>query len=127
VTLCSPSHLGFRSPVARNTLANANAVRPWQIYADLAQHLIGIARPLYAREPIGVDLKETVYAFDATTIDLYLSVYPWAPFRSTKAAVKLHTLLAPAGTRTLGSDQSRRPRRSRSYPVPPRPTRCATR
>ncbi|MFN9571677.1 MAG: DUF4372 domain-containing protein, partial [Betaproteobacteria bacterium] len=57
-------HLGFRSPVARNTLANANAVRPWQIYADLAQHLIGIARPLYASEPIGLDLKEAVYAFD---------------------------------------------------------------
>ena len=86
-------HLGFRSPVARNTLANANATRPWQIYADLAQHLIGIARPLYANEPIGVDLNETVYAFDATTIDLCLSVYSWAPFRSTKAAIKLHTLL----------------------------------
>ena len=90
-------HLGFRSPVARNTLANANAVRPWQIYADLAQHLIGIARPLYAKEPIGLDLKETVYAFDSTTIDLCLSVYPWAPFRSTKAAVKLHTLLDVRG------------------------------
>ena len=86
-------HLGFRSPVARNTLANANATRPWQIYADLAQHLIGIARPLYANEPIGVDLNETVYAFDATTIDLCLSVCSWAPFRSTKAAIKLHTLL----------------------------------
>jgi Transposase DDE domain/Domain of unknown function (DUF4372) len=91
-------HLGFRSPVSRNTLANANAVRPWQIYADLAQHLIGIARPLYAHEPIGVDLKETVYAFDATTIDLCLSVYPWAPFRSTKAAIKLHTLLDVRGS-----------------------------
>jgi hypothetical protein len=75
-------HMGFRSPVARNTLANANAVRPWQIYADLAQHLIGIARPLYAAEPIGLDLKEAIYAFDSTTIDLCLSVYPWAPFRS---------------------------------------------
>ena len=91
-------HLGFRSPVSRNTLANANAVRPWQIYADLAQHLISIARPLYAHEPIGVDLKETVYAFDATTIDLCLSVYPWAPFRSTKAAIKLHTLLDVRGS-----------------------------
>jgi len=91
-------HLGFRSPVARNTLANANATRPWQIYADLAQHLIGIARPLYANEPIGVDLNETVYAFDATTIDLCLSVYPWAPFRSTKAAIKLHTLLDLRGS-----------------------------
>lgn len=91
-------HLGFRSPVARNTLANANAVRPWQIYADLAQHLIGIARPLYAAEPIGLDLKEAVYAFDATTIDLCLSLYPWAPFRSTKAAIKLHTLLDVRGS-----------------------------
>lgn len=91
-------HLGFRSPVARNTLANANAVRPWQIYADLAHHLIGIARPLYSNEPIGLELKETVYAFDATTIDLCLSVYPWAPFRSTKAAIKLHTLLDVRGS-----------------------------
>ncbi len=87
-------HMGFRcSTISRNTLANANATRPWQIYADLAQHLIGIARPLYVNEPLGIDLDATVYAFDATTIDLCLSVYPWAPFRSTKAAVKLHTLL----------------------------------
>ena len=68
-------------------------VRDWRIYADFAQSLIGIARPLYADEPFGVDLKETVYALDSTTIDLCLSVFPWAPFRSTKAAVKLHTLL----------------------------------
>ena len=86
-------HLGIRSTVARNTLANANAVRDWRIYADFAQSLIAIARPLYADEPFGVDLKETVYALDTTTIDLCLSVFPWAPFRSTKAAVKLHTLL----------------------------------
>src|SRR5512140_1361332 len=86
-------HLGIRSAVARNTLANANAVRDWRIYADFAQSLIGIARPLYAEEPFGVDLKDTVYALDATTIDLCLSVFAWAPFRSTKAAVKLHTLL----------------------------------
>ena len=86
-------HLGIRSVVARNTLANANAVRDWRIYADFAQRLIGIARPLYAEDPFGVDLKDTVYALDATTIDLCLSVFPWAPFRSTKAAVKLHTLL----------------------------------
>ena len=86
-------HLGIRSTVARNTLANANAVRPWQIYADFAQSLIAIARPLYVDEPFGVDLKESVYALDTTTIDLCLSVFPWAPFRSTKAAVKLHTLL----------------------------------
>lgn len=86
-------HLGIRSVVARNTLANANAVRDWRIFADFAQRLIGIARGLYVDEPFGVDLKETVYALDATTIDLCLSVFPWAPFRSTKAAVKLHTLL----------------------------------
>jgi hypothetical protein len=87
-------HMGLRcKTVSRNTLANANATRPWQIYADFAQHLIGMARPLYAQEPLAVDLDATVYAFDATTIDLCLSVYPWAPFRSTKAAIKLHTLL----------------------------------
>jgi len=79
--------------VARNTLAHANAVRDWRIYADFAQSLIGIARPLYAQESFGVDLQETVYALDATTIDLCLSVFPWAPFRLAKAAVKLHTLL----------------------------------
>src|SRR6266516_1300874 len=86
-------HLGIRSVVARNTLANANAVRDWRIYADFAQSLIGIARPLYVDEPFGVDLQDTVYALDATTIDLCLSFFPWAPFQSTKAAVKLHTLL----------------------------------
>ena len=87
-------HMGFRcKTIARNTLANANAVRPWQIYADFAKHLIGIVRPLYAKEPLAVELDATVYAFDATTIDLCLSVYPWAPFRSSKAAIKLHTLL----------------------------------
>ena len=86
-------HMGFRSRVARNTLANANSVRDWRIYADFAQSLISIARKLYAEEPFGVDLSNTVYALDATTIDLCLSVFPWAPFRSTKAAVKMHTLL----------------------------------
>ena len=86
-------HFGIRSAVARNTLANANAVRDWRIYADFAQSLIGIARRLYTQEPFGVDLQETVYALDATTIDLCLSVFPWAVFRSTKAAIKLHTLL----------------------------------
>jgi hypothetical protein len=86
-------HLGIRSTVARNTLANANAVRDWRIYADFAQSLIGIARPLYADDTFGVDLKNTVYALDTTTIDLCLSVFPWAPFRSAKAAVKMHTLL----------------------------------
>ncbi len=86
-------HLGIRSAVARNTLANANATRDWRIYADFAQSLIGIARRLYSLEPFAVDLQETVYALDATTIDLCLSVFPWAVFRSTKAAIKLHTLL----------------------------------
>ena len=91
-------HMGFRcKTISRNTLANANATRPWQMYADFAQHRIGIARPLYAEEPLAVDLDATVYAFDATTIDLCLSVYPWAPFRSAKAAIKLHTLLALRG------------------------------
>lgn len=92
-------HMGFRcTTVSRNTLANANATRPWQIYADFAQHLIRMARPLYASEPLGVDLDATVYAFDASTIDLCLSVYPWAPFRSAKAAIKLHTLLDLRGS-----------------------------
>ena len=86
-------HLGIRSAVARNTLAHANAVRDWRIYGDFAQSLIGTARRLYAQEPFGVELQETVYALDATTIDLCLSVFPWAVFRSTKAAIKLHTLL----------------------------------
>ena len=86
-------HLGFRSTIARNTLANANAVRDWRIYADFAQHLIDIARRLYADDPLALELDNTVYALDSTTIDLCLSVFPWAPFRSTKAAVKLHTLL----------------------------------
>ena len=87
-------HRGFRcQTISRNTLANANATRPWQIYADFAQHLIRLARPLYANDPLGIELDATVYAFDATTIDLCLSVFPWAPFRTTKAAIKLHTLL----------------------------------
>jgi len=86
-------HMGLSQPVRRATLADANARRDWRIYADFAQRLIGEARRLYASEPMGVDLSSTVYALDATTIDLCLSVFPWAPFRSTKAAVKLHTLL----------------------------------
>jgi len=86
-------HLGMRSPVSRNTLANANAMRDWRIYADFAQSLIGIARPLYVDEPFGVDLQNTVYALDTTTIDLSLAVFPWAPFQQSKAAVRLHTLL----------------------------------
>jgi hypothetical protein len=86
-------HMGIRSRVSRSTLADANEVRDWRIYAEFAQSLIGIARRLYAQESFGVELKETVYALDASTIDLCLSVFPWAPFRSTKAAIKLHTLL----------------------------------
>jgi hypothetical protein len=86
-------HMGIRSRVSRSTLADANDVRDWRIYADFAQRLINLARTLYIDEPFGVDLKEAVYALDATTIDLCLSVFPWAPFRSAKAAVKLHTLL----------------------------------
>jgi Domain of unknown function (DUF4372)/Transposase DDE domain len=86
-------HMGIKSRVSRSTLADANETRDWRIYADFAQSLIGIARRLYSDEPFGVDLKETVYALDASTIDLCLSMFPWAPFRTTKAAVKLHTLL----------------------------------
>jgi hypothetical protein len=85
--------LGFRSTVAHSTLADANRERDWRIYADLAQSLIAHARRLYADEPIGVELAQTVYALDSTTIDLCLSLFPWARFRSTKAAIKLHTLL----------------------------------
>ena len=92
-------HMGLRCKiVSRNTLANANATRPWQIYADLAQHLSAMARPLYAQDPLAIELDATVYAFDATTIDLCLSVYPWAPFRAHKVAIKLHTLLDLRGS-----------------------------
>jgi hypothetical protein len=86
-------HMGINSWISRSTLADANESRDWRIYADFAQSLIAIARRLYAEEPFGVDLKDTVYALDASTVDLCLSVFPWAPFRSTKAAIKLHTLL----------------------------------
>jgi hypothetical protein len=86
-------HMGIRSRISRSTLADANEARDWRIHAAFAQRLIAMARQLYLDEPFGVDLKETVYALDATTIDLCLSVFPWAPFRTAKAAVKLHTLL----------------------------------
>ena len=85
--------LGFRSTVAHSTLADANSSRDWRIYHDLAQSLITRARRIYASESLGVELEQTVYALDSTTIDLCLSLFPWARFRSTKAAVKLHTLL----------------------------------
>jgi hypothetical protein len=86
-------HMGFREPVRRSTLADANETRDWRIYAALAQTLIVQARKLYAGEDLGLDLKNTVYVLDSTTIDLCLSVFPWAHFRSTKSAVKMHTLL----------------------------------
>jgi hypothetical protein len=86
-------HMGFRGRAARSTLAGANEARDWRIYADFAQVLIGIARPLYAHDPIGVDLDQSLYALDSTTIDLCLSLFPWARFRQHKAAVKMHTLL----------------------------------
>ena len=86
-------HMGFRGKVARSTLADANESRDWRIYADFAQVLIAIARPLYAHDPIGVDLDQSFYALDSTTIDLCLSLFPWAKFRKHKAAVKMHTLL----------------------------------
>jgi hypothetical protein len=86
-------HMGFHGRVARSTLADANDAHDWRIYADFAQVLVGIARPLYASDPIGVDLDQSLYALDSTTIDLCLSLFPWAKFRRHKAAVKMHTLL----------------------------------
>jgi len=86
-------HLGFRGKISRSTLADANEAHDWRIYADFAQVLIGIARPMYAHESLGFDLDNTVYALDSTTIDLCLSVFPWARFRARKAAIKMHTLL----------------------------------
>ena len=91
-------HMGIRSDVSRSTLAYANETRDWKIHADFAQVLISIARDLYAGDDFGVELKETVYALDSTTIDLCLSVFPWAHFRKTKAAIKLHTLLDLRGS-----------------------------
>lgn len=100
--------LGFRcKTISRNTLANANSTRPWMVFAELAQHLIAIARPLYAKDPLGKEFKAlmgatlmgaTVYALDSTTIDLCLSLFQWAPFRSAKAAIKLHTLIDLRGS-----------------------------
>lgn len=92
-------HMGIRSTVSRNTLANANEVRDWRIYADFAQILIGRARQLYANEDFGQELQQaTLYALDASTIDLCLSLFPWAHFRKTKAAIKLHTLMDLRGS-----------------------------
>jgi Domain of unknown function (DUF4372)/Transposase DDE domain len=86
-------HAGFRGKISRSTLADANRAHDWHIFADFAQVLIGRARRLYAEEPMGVELEQTVYALDSTTIDLCLSLFPWARFRRRKGAVKLHTLL----------------------------------
>jgi|SRR3989338_3678649 len=91
-------HMGIRANISKSTLADTNETRNWKIYADFAQVLIGIARPLYANDEFGVELEQTVYALDATLIDLCLSVFPWARFRKKKGAVKLHTLLDLRGS-----------------------------
>jgi len=91
-------HMGLRTPVPRSTLADANERRDWRIYAELAQRLIAQARALYASDDLGLELNNTVYALDSTTIDLCLSLFPWAPYQSTKAAIKLHTLLDLRGS-----------------------------
>ncbi len=91
-------HLGLLGNISRSALADANEERDWRIYYEFAQALIRIARPLYANDPIGVEISETVYALDSTTIDLCLKLFPWAVFRATKAAVKLHTLLDLRGS-----------------------------
>jgi hypothetical protein len=91
-------HMGIRGNVSRNTLANANAVRDWRIYADFAYILIGMARELYRNDDFGVELNHTIYAFDSTIIDLCLTLFPWARFRQGKAAVKMHTLLDLRGS-----------------------------
>jgi transposase len=95
---CKLYHAGFRATVARNTLAKANENRHWRIYADFAQVLIDIARKMYAQDDLGVALKQTAYAFDSTTIDLCLSLFPWAKFRKHKGAIKLHTLIDLRGS-----------------------------
>jgi hypothetical protein len=86
-------HMGFRTSVARSALADTNESRDWRIFADFAQTLIATARDLYARERMGVDLDQSLYALDSTTIDLCMSLFPWAKFRRSNAAVKMHTLL----------------------------------
>ena len=86
-------HMGFRGQISRNTLANANQMRDWRIYADFAQVLISTARSLYAKEDFGLDLQQAVYALDSTVIDLCLALFPWAKFRKRKGAIKLHTFL----------------------------------
>jgi hypothetical protein len=102
-------HMGFRGKIASSTLADANEARDWRVYADFAQILIAIARPLYALDPIGVDLDQSLCALDSTTIDLCLALFPWAKFRKHKAAVKMHTLLGFWTTsRCLGRNRALR-------------------
>jgi len=96
-------HMGIRSRISRNTLANANKVRDWRIYADFAHVLIGIAKKLYIKDGLGVQLSQAVYVLDSTTIDLCLSLFPWAKFRKRKGAVKLHTLLDLRGNIPSGN------------------------
>ncbi len=91
-------HMGIRGTISRSTLADANEKRDWRIFADFATHLIGHARHLYAGSDLGIELEETAYALDSTTIDLCLSLFPWADFRTTKSAVKMHTLLDLRGS-----------------------------
>jgi hypothetical protein len=97
-------HLGIRGHLSRSTLADANETRDWRIFADLARVLIIMARPLYAGDPLGVELEETAYALDCTTIDLCLSLFPWARYRRLNAAVKMHTLLDLRGSIPVGID-----------------------
>jgi len=96
-------HLGFREPVAKSTLADANETRDWRLWGDLAKNLINPARKLYQGETLGLDLDNTIYALDSSTIDLTMSVFPWARFRSTKSGIKLHTLLDLRGPFPLAS------------------------
>ena len=97
-------HLGIRGHISRSTLADANETRDWRIFADLARELIATARPLYAGDPLSVELEETAYALDCTTIDLCLSLFPWARYRRLNAAVKMHTLLDLRGSIPAGID-----------------------
>ena len=109
-------HMGFRQEIKRSTLSDANELRDWRIYAEFAQRLIVQARKLYIGETLGFELENTAYALDSTTIDLCLSVFPWARFRTTKAAVKMHTLLDLKGTRSPPIAQSPARRRRLCWP-----------
>jgi len=97
-------HLGIRGHISRSTLADANETRDWRIFADLARALIATARPLYADDPLGVELQQTAYALDCTTIDLCLSLFPWARYRRLNAGIKMHTLLDLHGNIPVGID-----------------------